>query len=119
MIKDDFIIATGSRRSGKTTELIKHVCKINSENGQNVAVIICSNHRDACLISKQADEMGYVDMPFPITINEIITGNMKGSFYKLGFVNDIDRVLQSLMMPLELRGFTYTLPNKEADNERM
>ena len=115
MIKDDFIIATGPRRSGKTTELIKHVCKINRENGRNVAVIICSNHAEACFISKQAAEMGYEDMPFPILINAITSGHMKGSIYKLGFVNDIDRVLQNLIMPLELRGFTYTLPNKEAE----
>lgn len=117
MIEDDFIIATGPRRSGKTTELIKHVCKINSENGRNVAVIICSTHAEAYFISKQAAEMGYEDMPFPITIGYARTGNMKGSFYKLGFVNDIDRVLQSLIMPLELRGFTYTLPNKEEEHE--
>lgn len=117
--KADFFIATGPRQCGKTTELIKHVCRINSENGRNVAVIICSSQAEACIISRQASEMGYMDMPFPIPINALIayarSGHLKSSFYKLGFVNDIDRVLQSLIMPLELRGFTYTLPTKEKE----
>lgn len=119
MEKGDFIIATGPKRCGKTTELIKHVCKINGENGRNVAVIICSTQAEACIISRQASEMGYLDMPFPIPINALIcyarSGHLKSSFYKLGFVNDIDRVLQSIIMPLELRGFTYTLPTKETE----
>lgn len=119
MIKDDFLIVAGPRRSGKTTELINHVRRINNENGGNVAVIICSNHAEAHFISEQADKMGYKDMPFPIPINALIgyarSGHMKGSFYKVGFVDEIDRVLQSLIAPLELRGFTYTLPNKEGE----
>lgn len=119
MIKDDFLIATGPRRSGKTTELIKEVCKINREAGRNVAVIICLSHADAHLIAAQADELGFPDMPYPITIAELRkTIDGKKSFYKYGFVNDLDRIAQELINPLrlQLRGFSFTLPNKESDN---
>lgn len=117
MLKDDFLIAAGPRRSGKTTELIKEVCKINHEAGRNVAVIICCNHAEAHHIASQADELGFPDMPYPITVKEIRQASGHGSFYKYAFVNDLDRIAQDLISPLclQLRGFCYTFPNKEGE----
>lgn len=120
MIKDDFLIAAGPRCSGKTTALIKEVCKINREKGRNTAVIVCWSRAEAHHIASQADEMGFPDMPYPITVEEIRcgSGRVRGSFYKYAFVNDLDRIAQALISPLclQLRGFSYTLPNKEAEN---
>lgn len=117
---DDLLIAAGPRRSGKTTELIKEVCKINQEKGRNVAVIICWTHAEAHNIASQADKLGFTDMPYPITIEEIRRGDGRGRgcFYKYAYVNDLDRIAQALINPmcLQLRGFSFTLPNKEAAN---
>lgn len=119
MTKDDFLIAAGPRCSGKTTELIKKVCEINRTEGRNVAVIICWTHAEAHHIASQADELGFRDMPYPITVEEIRygSGHVRGCFYKYAFVNDLDRIAQALISPLclQLRGFSYTLPNKEGE----
>lgn len=117
---DDFIIAAGPRHSGKTTELIKEVCRINRESGRNVAVIICWSHADAHCIARQADELGFPEMPYPITVAELRyngCSRARGSFYKYGFVNDLDRIAQSLISPLclQLRGFTYTIPESREE----
>lgn len=121
MTKPDFLIATGPRRSGKTTELIKAVCKINREEGRNVAVIICWSHADARNIASKADDLGFHDMPFPITVKEILQASGydgRGSFYKYAFFDDLDRIAQALIsrLRLQLRGFNYTWPSKESDN---
>lgn len=120
-MNDDFLIAAGPRHSGKTTELIKKVCKINRTEGRNVAVIVCWSRAEAHHIASQAADLGFHDMPYPISVEEIRcgSGHGRGSFYKYAFVNDLDRIAQALISPLclQLRGFSYTLPNKEVEND--
>ena len=117
---NDFLIAAGPRRSGKTTEIIKEVCKINREAGRNVAVIICLGSADAHSIFAQANALGFSDMPYPITITEILCdyGRGWGHHYKYGFVNDLDRIAQDLISPLclHLRGFCFTLPEQRKED---
>ena len=86
-MNDDFLIAAGPRHSGKTTELIKKVCKINRTEGRNVAVIVCWSRAEAHHIASQAADLGFHDMPYPISVEEIRcgSGHGRGSFYKYAF----------------------------------
>lgn len=64
----------GGRRSGKTVQMIKEVQRLNQEHGINDTVILVKSREDARRISDLADKLGYKDMPFPLTFDDIRRG---------------------------------------------
>ena len=86
----------GPRQSGRTTKLI-NLCKLMNETyGGNYAVILAKDHEDALRIRKMADGMGYPDMPFPVTLGEVVT--LKGhSYYKKLLIDDLDILIQRIV----------------------
>ena len=110
----------GGRHSGKTTELIKACQKTNEEAGYNCAVIVTGTKRDAQNIYKMAQDMGYKDMPFPVSLEELKSRNSTGTAYKNVYVDELDYIASHLLNPLNLEGFTLNIDGamyKEVNNE--
>ena len=74
------------RQEGKSTELIK----LASENWY---YILCLDRRRATYLFEQARRMG-LDMPFPITVNEL---PLNSPYIRGLLIDDVDHVLQKLV----------------------
>ena len=91
----------GERRSGKTTELIKR----SAETG---TYILVANKHMASLVSTQAQMNGYA-IPYPITINEVLSGNTSSAVRSKGvLIDELDMVLSGLCDGVPIRDVTIT-----------
>lgn len=91
----------GERRSGKTTELIRR----SAETG---AYILVANKSTASLIFKQA-KMNDYDIPYPITINEVLSGNISNYVMSKGIlIDELDIILSGLFNGVPIRAATIT-----------
>ena len=104
----------GKRQTGKTTKLIQLCKKLNEEHGINDTVIVAKNRQDARLISQTADAMGYKGMPFPVVWDDII--RCRPTFYKKLLIDDVDMLIQQLVYPWEVVGYTLS-DRRDRDGE--
>ena len=81
-------ILFGERRSGRTTELIKQAVKEN-------AYILVYDRARAHFVRKLATELGYPELLFPITFQELMNSRNTGFVKKL-LIDDADDILESL-----------------------
>lgn len=93
---DELMIICGGRRSGKTTELIKHASKHN-------LYILCANKIRVKNVVEIAKELK-LEIPFPITLSEL---PLKGRSIKEICVDDIDEILYQLLS-IDVESFTVT-----------
>ena len=89
------------RGQGKTAELIKR----SAETG---TYIVVSNRNHALNIVRQAQEMGYDNIPFPITIEEVVRYGFRGTYIQRVLVDDADLIIQQLLDPVECETITLT-----------
>ena len=91
----------GERCSGKTTELIKR----SAETG---AYILVANKHMASLVSTQAKMNGY-NIPYPITINEVLSVNISSAVRSKGvLIDELDIILAGLCDGIPIRAVTIT-----------
>ena len=91
------------RRTGKTTSLIKK----SAETG---TYILVSDRNTALNLADQAREMG-LNIPFPVTVQEYFSsGGFRGSFINHIFIDDADRVLQSMLSNVIIDEITLSPP---------
>lgn len=89
------------RGAGKTTEAIKLAA-------ERFAYIVCSSHREAHRIAKQARTMG-LDIPFPCTFDELLRGEFcHGGGVRAFIVDNVDLLLQQLAGPVPVLAATAT-----------
>ena len=101
-------IIMGSRGSGKTVRTIKLCQQLNKEAGHNVTVIVVRDHPTACSVKKLAEDLGYPDMPFPCTFDEIF--HKPATWYKKILIDDLDALIQQMAFPWEVAGYSITYP---------
>ena len=95
-------IILGGRHTGKTIELIKR-------SAETQTYILVTNRKRQDMLWKQATEMGIDDMPYPITLDDMIrTHNCRGSFIKKILVDDLDDIISDLFYPLKIDSVTIS-----------
>lgn len=89
------------RRSGKTTEIIKIADKNNSS-------IVCLNLAECRRVARQAEDMG-LSIPFPITIDEFISG----SFFSRGInsliIDNAEFVIRHLAKKVPVKAISVSI----------
>ena len=91
----------GERRSGKTTELIRR----SAETG---AYILVANKSTASLVFKQA-KMNDYDIPYPITIDEVLSCTIDRSVWLKGIlIDELDMILSRLLVEVPIHAVTIT-----------
>lgn len=94
------------RQQGKTAELIKRSAKTG-------AYIVVPSRNHALNVVRQAQEMGYENMPFPITIEEVIRYGFRGTYIKKVLVDDVDLIIQQLLGMVECEIMTLNKTDGE------
>lgn len=79
-------IIGGRRQCGKTTELIKRSAETNT-------YILTVNRERALMLSRAAQDLK-LDIPFPITVNEV---PLRGSFIRKVLIDDVEDVLRKFI----------------------
>lgn len=108
----------GPRQSGKTSKLI-NLCKMHNDTyGSNHTVIMAKNRLDAFRIADMAHEIGYSNMPFPVTYDEI--KDTPPTHYKEILIDDMDVFVQNILRTWKLAGYTISSENflNELSEER-
>ena len=100
----------GSRRSGRTTELIKLCKRLNEEAGHNDTIIVTADMVRAKIIMKMAEDLGYGDIPMPVPIVNII--KQRPTFYKRVLIDDMEYAMQYLLGQWELSGYVVQGPER-------
>lgn len=87
----------GSRRSGRTTQLIE-ACAEAEKNGE-ACCIVCHSHQEARRIMQRAEEMG-LEIPYPISFDAL---PLKGTnHYMKLYIDNAEFLLQQMLgMPIE------------------
>lgn len=95
-------LIVGSRRSGKTTELIKRAATDN-------LYILTGTTAQARYIFDQAKEMGY-DIPFPVTWEDFQRTEFRGSSIKRDglLIDELEHVLCRVFKHIPIKGVTWT-----------
>lgn len=96
-------IILGSRKGGKTLELIKRSAK----DGRYILV---SNRRRAEKISEFARELGLY-IPFPVTVEEYYKGDkFRGSSLERNgiYIDDADDIIRQIFGTVEIKAMTMT-----------
>lgn len=88
------------RQMGKTTELIRM-------SAETFAYIIVRSKNDATRIFHQAKEVG-LDIPFPLTFQEFISGEYFGKNIKGFLIDNADDLLQSLSKGVPVQAISVT-----------
>lgn len=97
------------RGGGKTTQLIELCHRINHESNHNFTVILAKDMEDAKRIYAYARQLGYSDIPYPITPNELEHGRLAGSMYTDVLIDDLDYFAQRMLGPrYRLAGYSIT-----------
>ena len=98
------------RGQGKTAELIKR----SAETG---IYIVVSNRNHALNIVRRAQEMGYNNIPFPITIEEVLRHGFRGTYIKKVLVDDVDLIIKYLLKSVECETMTLTKSEENDKND--
>lgn len=86
-------LTLGKRGSHKTTNLIKR-CYRENKKENNLTYIVCLNRERVLSVMKLAQQLG-VDIPFPMTMEELLSYHSYGrSYIKNVLIDDIDSWLQ-------------------------
>lgn len=81
------------RGRGKTLKLIQECFYRNREDGGNYTYILVADGQRAHWLFNFAKEKQY-NIPYPITVNEIMHSGLAGSFIKNLLVDDAEEVLE-------------------------
>jgi hypothetical protein len=103
------VILSG-RKTSRTTQLIE-LCAETERNGK-ISYIVCHSHEAAYAIKQKAMEMN-LDIRFPITFAEFMSGLYAGQRIKNFFFDNADMFLQSLT-PVHIAAVVF---EKEKENE--
>lgn len=106
------IIEAGGRGSGKTTRLILHCIELNKKAQANNTVILTRDHYTARRIKQWATELGYPNMPLPVTPSEIL--GKPTTWYRRILVDDMDDIMQQVLGQWELVGYSVSLDLKDS-----
>lgn len=106
------IIEAGERGSGKTTRLILHCMELNKKAQANNTVILVRDHDTARRIKRWAIELGYPNMPLPVTLSEIL--GKPTTWYKRVLVDDMEDIMQQVLGQWELVGYSVSLDLKDS-----
>ena len=98
--KERMEIIYKGRQQGKTAELIQRSAQTNT-------YIVVRSAQDAQRINKMALAMG-LNIPYPITVEEIKRTHWQGTHIKKILVDDAERVLQAFIGPVEIDALTLT-----------
>lgn len=91
---------TGTRKSGKTTKLIKLAEK-------EWYYIVCASLLRAAQVADLATQLG-ADMPYPITMDDYIRGRFVGNNIKGFLIDDVDDFMRCLARGVPVVAWTYT-----------
>ena len=83
------------RGRGKTTKLLQECIKLN-RIPNNLTYILVSDRKRAIWLNNYAKIKGY-SIPFPITVYELLSSNMQGSFIRNLLVDDVEDVLKAFV----------------------
>lgn len=103
----------GTRRSGRTTQLIRLCKRLNDENGYNDTIILVTSQRRALEIMRMAKEIGCDDIPFPAIPAGILYQHT--TLYKRVLIDDMEYFVQHMLGSWELAG--YSIQGPELTNE--
>lgn len=92
----------GSRRSGKTTEMIKR-------SATDGLYILTGTKQQARYIFDQAKELGY-DIPYPVTWDDFTKGRLHAPcFQKDGLlIDEVEHILCRIFKGIPIKGVTWT-----------
>ena len=93
-------ILYGGRASGKTTELIKR----SAEDGGH---IVCISTRACRCVFEQAKEMK-LNIPFPITYDELVDGEIFPGRAKSFHIDNVEYLLRHICRGVQLKTITFT-----------
>jgi len=93
-------IIYGGRQSGKTTRLIK----VSAENG---GYIVCRSKEECNRIFNQATKMG-LNIRFPVTYHEVITGDYYGRGILEFYIDDVDLFIRTVCRGVRVEAVTFT-----------
>ena len=97
------------RGGGKTTEMIRR----SAEDG---GYIVCTDHRRACQVAKQAEQLG-LSIPFPLTAGEWHDRGYRAPGVRALLFDDLDRIIQA-MSGVPVVAATWT-QDEEQHSERV
>lgn len=89
-----------ARCQGKTTKLIQ------MSHDTWTYILVADKRRQSSLF-RQARNMG-IDIPFPVTLDDYMKNQFRGSHIKRILIDDADDVLKALFYNLEIKAITMT-----------
>lgn len=98
------------RGKGKTTELIKLSAKTNT-------YILVANKKRQRQLMELAYSMNVI-IPYPVTIDDYMRTQFRGSFIKHILIDDADDILQRFFNTVVIDAITITEVNADEDNSR-
>lgn len=105
----------GPRGSGKTTELIRR-CAEENANGFPAAILVADK--------KRAEYVAYlalqikINIPLPVTLDEVKDGAFRGSFIEKILVDDADDLMRRILgreAGLVVSAMTFTVDEQQGD----
>ena len=93
-------IIYGGRGSGKTTRLIE-------ESAKDEGYIVCITKRACSRVFSQAQKLE-LDIPFPITYDELIKGQFYGKGIKGFHIDNVEYLLKHICRRVPLKTITFT-----------
>ena len=96
------------RCTGKTTELIKISARTNT-------YILVLNGKRQKEVARLADSMNMI-IPYPITLEDYMRTQFRGSFIKHILIDDADDILQRFFNTVMIDAITITEANNEDSN---
>ena len=94
------------RGKGKTTELIKLSAKTNT-------YILVANKKRQKEVARLAESMGMI-IPYPVTLEDYMRTQFRGSFIKHILIDDADDILQNIFNTVVIDAITITEVNDDA-----
>ena len=105
------ITVISGKRSGKTAELIFQCKKLNAERGTNSIIIVTKDSKSAEDLYALAQKLGCGDIPYPIPVYDLL--QKRPTQYRSILVDNLDMVMQQIISPWELLGYSTTIDDKE------
>lgn len=105
------ITLVSGRHTGKTAELIRYCKKLNDEQGYNSIIIVTKDNKAAEDLYAFAQKLGCGDIPYPIPVSELL--RTRPTCYRSVVVDNLDMVMQEIISPWALLGYSTTIYDKE------
>jgi hypothetical protein len=90
---------------GKTTRCIEL-------SAEHQAYIVCETHKEARRIFDMSVEMG-LKIPFPITLNEFISGQFCGKRINGFIIDNVDHLLAAMARGVPVLAMSFTTVDRE------